>query len=438
MDADCLFFPELYRLWDKEHEKNEPITSEELRHLVDFCNFCALCPCPNIRADIIQAKTQFIDRDGLKFGVRMIEDVERIGKLCGTYPALSNFLLRNRITMGPFKKALGIHPRRRFPEIPAQNFPTWAGKHKLHIKRNPGKRRKVAYFAGCTGRYLFPNVPIAAVEVLQANGVEVYYPEQKCCGMPTLLEGDRQLTMHLVNFNIEQLSQIVEDGYDIVCSCPTCGFFLRIVLSEGAYYSPQYQQSIGAGDTHIKIPAGQNPTDSSNRVFVMLKKSIYQNILKDEGYFSTISPHKRILVAENTFDLSEYLGRLQNEGELKSPSGKVSDSLIYYPPCHAREQNIGRPYTELLRLIQGIDLELIDGHFYCCGMAGVMGFKQEFHESSLQLGRRLMNKIREINPDRIVTDCLSCRLQFNQMLPHKVLHPVEILKEAYSAGKTQG
>jgi len=33
-----------------------------------------------------------------------------------------------------------------------------------------------------------------------------------------------------------------------------------------------------------------------------------------------------------------------------------------------------------------------------------------------------------------VTDCLSCRLQFNQLLPHKVLHPVEILREAYRAG----
>jgi glycerol-3-phosphate dehydrogenase subunit C len=147
VDADCLFFPEFYRLWDKEHEKNEPITSEELRRLVDFCNFCALCPCPNIRADIIQAKTQFIDRDGLKFGVRMIEDIERIGKLCGTFPGLANFLLQKRRTKGPFKKALGIHHQRRFPEIPVQDFPTWAKMHKLHIKRNPGNRRKAAYSA---------------------------------------------------------------------------------------------------------------------------------------------------------------------------------------------------------------------------------------------------------------------------------------------------
>ena len=31
MDADCLFFPELYRLCDKEIDTGEEITSAELR-----------------------------------------------------------------------------------------------------------------------------------------------------------------------------------------------------------------------------------------------------------------------------------------------------------------------------------------------------------------------------------------------------------------------
>jgi glycerol-3-phosphate dehydrogenase subunit C len=74
MDTSCLFFPELYRLYDKEMEGREKITSKELRRLVDLCNFCGQCPCPNIRAGIIEAKTQFIERDGLEFGVRTIED----------------------------------------------------------------------------------------------------------------------------------------------------------------------------------------------------------------------------------------------------------------------------------------------------------------------------------------------------------------------------
>jgi glycerol-3-phosphate dehydrogenase subunit C len=51
----------------------------------------------------------------------------------------------------------------------------------------------------------------------------------------------------------------------------------------------------------------------------------------------------------------------------------------------------------------------------------------------MAMGARLMAKIKEKNPDRLVSDCLSCRIQFNQALPYSVYHPVEILREAYGA-----
>ena len=53
---------------------------------MDRCNFCGQCPCPNIRSGIVEAKTRFIERDGLKFGVRTLEDVERIGRLASVFP----------------------------------------------------------------------------------------------------------------------------------------------------------------------------------------------------------------------------------------------------------------------------------------------------------------------------------------------------------------
>jgi glycerol-3-phosphate dehydrogenase subunit C len=43
----------------------------------------------------------------------------------------------------------------------------------------------------------------------------------------------------------------------------------------------------------------------------------------------------------------------------------------------------------------------------------------------------MMEKIRTIDPERLVSDCLSCRIQFNQMIPYKVFHPIEILSESY-------
>jgi glycerol-3-phosphate dehydrogenase subunit C len=106
--------------------------------------------------------------------------------------------------------------------------------------------------------------------------------------------------------------------------------------------------------------------------------------------------------------------------------------MAYYPPCHLREQNIGRPYLDLLQMIPGQTLDPIDGALDCCGMAGIMGFKKDFHKSSVHLGKRLMEKIKRLNPERLVTDCLSCRLQFRQLLPYEVIHPIELLKESYA------
>jgi Fe-S oxidoreductase len=47
------------------------------------------------------------------------------------------------------------------------------------------------------------------------------------------------------------------------------------------------------------------------------------------------------------------------------------------------------------------------------------------------LGMRLTDNIKVAAPERVATDCLSCRLQFQQMLPYEVFHPIEILREAY-------
>lgn len=435
MDTDCLVFPELYRLYDKEVETGQKITSEELRNLIDLCNFCALCPCPPVRADIIEAKTGFIDRDGLKFGIRTLEDVERVAKLCGAFPRLTNKLLSGQTTGSLFKLAAGIHKDRNIPEFPEQNFPQWAREQGLSARNQGQKRRKIAYFAGCTANYLFPEVPRAVVDVLRINDIDVYFPEQKCCGMPSLLEGDRQLTLEFVSANVDFLAEAVQDGYDIVCSCPTCGFMLRNILKEGAYYSTAYQESVSENEEYLQVPVAEATHNPQNKQFKFIKKSIYGNLFKDDGYFSTIDPLKRIMVAENTYDLGAYLLNLQQSGKLKAPHINIQGRMVYYPPCHLREQTIGRPYLDLLKQIPGISLEPVDNVMDCCGMAGIMGFKKEFHESSLHLGKRLMEKIKKANPERLLTDCLSCRLQFNQQLPYPVFHPIEVLKESYSKNR---
>jgi glycerol-3-phosphate dehydrogenase subunit C len=342
METTCLLFPELYRLFDRERDFGEKITAGELRHLVDLCNFCAICPCPNIRADIMQAKTAFIDRDGLGLNIRIIEDVERIGRWCGTYPQLTNFLFEKKRTGNLLKRATGIHSKRNIPRFPEENFVIWAHRKQIDQKIKHGQKRKVAYFAGCSARHLFPDVARAVVEVFQHSDIDLYTPAQQCCGMPTLLEGDRKLTLKFAGHTVKHLAETVEDGYDIVCSCPTCGYMLKNVLKEGAYYSSEYQHAVGADEHYLKIPKTARTGNPDKNAFVFLKKSIYPGLLKDEGYFSSISAQKRIMVAENTYDLGEYLMKLYEAGELKETFGPIPEQAAYYPPCHLREQEIGR------------------------------------------------------------------------------------------------
>lgn len=428
MDTSCLVFPEIYRLWDKESKTGEKISSRELRRLADRCNFCALCPCPDIRADIMTAKAGFIEKIGLRPEIRLVEDVALLGKFCGCLPQLTNALIRNPKIGSVVKKAMGIHPQRQLPEFPKRDFPSWAKRRHLHCKPETGSGRKVAYFAGCTANYLFPEVAKAVVSLLQANGIAVWYPPQQCCGMPTFLEGDRRRTLIFAGSNLSILCEAVDDGYDIVCSCPTCGFMLKNLLKEGAYYSSEYQEAAGSDQDVIVVPEKSTADDQKLH---RLKKSIYRNILKDDGYFASLSPMKRIRTAEHTVDLGQYLHMLDRAGALSTHFGSMSGCMVYFAPCHLREQNIGRPYLELLRKIAGLAIEPIDGNLYCCGMAGIMGFKRDFHDDSVLLGQQLVEKIRQLEPDGIITDCLSCQLQFRQLTPYEVFHPVEILRNAY-------
>ncbi len=445
-DTSCLFFPRLFQLHDREREEHRKISSGELEDLLGLCNMCGLCSCPDVRAGIMEAKGAFVARDGLRPTLRLLEDVERVAKIGGAVPRLANMLLGREPAAGLARRLLGIHPERTLPEFPVEPFAAWAGRRGLHQKPR-GTGRKVAYFAGCTAQYLFPDVAAATVEVLEQNGFRVYLPEQRCCGMPSMLEGDRPFTFAAAEFNLRHLEAVVEDGFDIICSCPTCGYMLKKVLCDGAFFSDEYQSAF----KKVLSEAGGDPSkarkDLARACFGSVGKAtppsprckppegfahVLSAALRDDGYFRSVSGLRRIAVASHVYDLGEYLLDLDRRGEFDRNLGRVSDRMTYYAPCHLKEQDIGQPWSDLLGLVPGASLEKIGGPFDCCGMGGIMGLKREFHETSLEMGRRLMERIRASAPGRLVTDCLSCRIQFHQVLPYEVLHPVEILKEAYS------
>jgi glycerol-3-phosphate dehydrogenase subunit C len=423
MEDSCLLFPELYRLYDREKEQGRPAGEEELRRLSDLCTLCGLCPCPDIRLDVIRSKTERVREKGMPLPVRLLADVQRFGQASALAPAFLKRALAYPPLLRLVQKAAGIHPQRRLPRLPAESFFTWA--RRKGLDQTPAKSPKVAYFAGCSAGYLFPEVAKAAVTVIMRNGLAVFVPPQQCCGIPTFVEGDEKTTTQRVRFNLQNLLQAAQDGFEIICSCPTCGYLMKVLLKEKTFYSEAYQRQAGACADEIRLPGSDRPDG-----FVSLKKSMYQSILKDDGFFSGFDPLQRIALSEKVLDLGELLGRLLRNGTFNTAFGEQRGRMVYYAPCHQREQGIKSPYLALLNRIPSLTVEPVGNTMDCCGMGGSLGFKKDFHDASTHLAQPLMRKIEAAAPDAVITDCLSCRLQFQHLLPFKVFHPVEILARA--------
>jgi glycerol-3-phosphate dehydrogenase subunit C len=377
--------------------------------------------------------------------VRLIENVRLLGRIGGAVPTLANALAGDGVAAKGLKRVIGIHPQRKLPRFPQDGFDAWAKARGLHLPPTTSGR-KVAYFAGCTARYFFPEVAKATVEVLQHNGVAVYLPDQKCCGMPSMLEGDRTFTFDLARFNVAELARCVAQGFDIVCSCPTCGYLLKSVLREGAQYSADYRTLVErmAGEAKGDMEAVSTRLAQEDAAFTgrvngrsahgrqpWMLGMVPWKVFSDEGYFAEIGGLDRLRVANHTYDLGEYLRGLHQAGLLDLQLAPVAARIAYFAPCHQRQQGIGQPWPELLGLIPEARLEAVGDAFDCCGQGGLMGFKKDFHATSLRIGARLIDKIGAEMPERLLTDCLSCRLQFQQVLPFPVSHPVELLWESY-------
>jgi glycerol-3-phosphate dehydrogenase subunit C len=448
-EAPCQYFPRLYVLADRAAAGGEPISDLDVKELMDYCNACGQCPCRAIQTDIRKAKDAFVTRDGLPAAVRLIEDVQLVGRLCGTFPTLTNMVLAAPVIGRLAKRALGVHPDRKTPTFPKDRLARYVARRGLD-RRPEGQGRKVAYFVGCTARYMFPSVAKATVEVLEANGIKVFVPEQKCCGMPPYLEGDRPKALKLAEGNLPILEQCIEEGFDIVTACPTCSFMFKSVLARSAQFAPGYRDRVRAsaiaGDGATETISARlrqeiaAPTGRTNHTAAEFTKPwvVNHNLglhadhdTTDIGYFAHLDPNQRIKVASHVFELGEYLRDLADEGQLRLPQGFTGENLAYFAPCHLREQEMGRPWLELMGTMPGASVTSVGLSMDCCGLGGIQGFKQGFHDTSIAMGQGIVHRIEQANPERVTTECLGCRLQFNQMQDRPVSHPVELLAEAY-------
>jgi len=233
---------------------------------------------------------------------------------------------------------------------------------------------KVALFATCTVDYNDPATGRAAVRVLERSGADVSLPPQRCCGMPYLDGGAVEEAKALIRENVKSLAAAVREGREIVVPGPTCSYMLK----------QEYPWLDGSEDAK--------------------------------------------LVAAHTRDLFEYLARLHAEGRLDTNFAKPAGAITYHVPCHLRAQNIGVKSAEVLRLIPGTSVNVVEK---CSAVDGTWGFKTKYYELSLKLAKPLFDAVTAAGAPVTATDCPLAALQIEQGTGRKAKHPVRVLAEAY-------
>ena len=105
----------------------------------------------------------------------------------------------------------------------------------------------------------------------------------------------------------------------------------------------------------------------------------------------------------------------------------ADEGRLFRPlPPEVAEHRPSRPGSAPPR--PGLDIRLIEAE--CCGLGGLYGFKKEKYEIAEDIGKDLAKEVARIDPEVILTDCEGCRMQIRQLTKRKVLHPVQLLRDA--------
>ncbi len=356
------------------------LASDEMRAVADLCVNCKMCAleCPahvNIPRLMLEAKAANVAQHGLDRSDWAMARSEMFARVGSALAPATNALLSSRTARWLLEKLFSLSSRRRLPTFAARSFLRDA-RRRGWTRRPQAARPRVAYFVDVFANYNDPSIAEAVTAVLHHNGVEVFVPPgQIGCGMAPLSYGDVETAREAVQHNLRLFADLAREGWPILCSEPTAAVMLR-------------QDALDLLD------------DADAR-----------------------------LIASQVVECTAFLRDLHQEGRLKTDFQRLDLSVGHHVPCHLKA--LGRPPAgpELLRLIPGLRVHTIDVN--CSGMAGTFGLKASNYAVSLNAGRPMLQ---EISRPRVLfgsTECSTCRMQIEDGVGKRTLHPVQFLALAY-------
>jgi glycerol-3-phosphate dehydrogenase subunit C len=360
------------------HQQSSPDKS------VDYCSGCRVCDmvCPmgvkiaelNARARALLVADRKVPLQ-LRLRNNLLARPELLGKLAHPIATLANLALNLKPARHIAESTLAIHHSAPLPAFSQQLFTEWLNEHPKPLNT----KRKAVYFHGCSTQYYEPRLGKAAVRVLEHNGFEVIIPPQNCCGLPLLSNGEFGAARRYHERNVQNLVSYARQGIPIVGTSTSC---ILTIKEEAPELLDMHDE-----DTQ--------------------------------------------LVAENTFDFNEFLWLLYEQGSLNLCFNPIHMSLGYHVPCQYRAHRLGKPGMQIMSLIP--ELEIIDSHADCCGIAGTYGYKLEKYKISMDVGRSLFDFISTdlVDSPMVICDSETCRWQITHATGKPAVHPVEIIAKSY-------
>ncbi|GGJ03106.1 sn-glycerol-3-phosphate dehydrogenase subunit C [Halobellus salinus] len=366
--------PEQWRLKRKE--------DVEIDDSIMSCSNCMRCDdaCPSgvpLSQMHNTARGAYVDEQMTKLSReyvrnRILANYGTLARLGSAVPRLTNFVMGNSLVQTVNEKLLGITAERDFPEFATETFREWWAERGGPRVRSEDKR--VAYFHGCYSNYNTPEVGKAMVRVFEAFGYEVVVPRQRCSGTPMFANGMLDDAERAASVNVSELSDLLEEGYDVIASCTSCSMSLRQEY-------PELFQLSGIEE-----------------------------------------------VAANTYESLEYLRIHEDlDGELADASVD-EQAFAYHAPCHARNQGLDRQAVELFREVDGVEMEDVGDS--CSGISGTYGWKEEKYETSMKIGEDMFEHMDDAAGEVGMTECPTCSMQMEHGTGYEIEHPLQLLDDA--------
>jgi Fe-S oxidoreductase len=118
------------------------------------------------------------------------------------------------------------------------------------------------------------------------------------------------------------------------------------------------------------------------------------------------------------YHIIEVLEGLRATGRIKT-EGKEADRLSMHDPCNlARKSGVIREQRNLMELVAEnfVDLKEHGRYQWCCGAGGGVSSNERAEELKMAAFKRKKEQIEEVEPERLVTMCATCRTQLEEGL----------------------